>query len=175
MLLLYFLIKCKCDYKGSVAGFCGSFFFFFLIKQQTFSIQMNALPLKAAVLGGYMFLQWWCCCSEFARGLSGTSARATAHFSVFLCHLLSVDFPFLNSPTYGRLFSNVAHRLPFFPPFPQRRVPDNVSNNGSFVGTKDVITLREKCSFRVLHSVMLISYFIKRQDLQFYSHTVYIF
>lgn len=63
----------------------------------------------------------------------------------------------------------------FFFPFTQRRVPDNVSNNGSFVGTKDVITLREKCSFRVLHSVMLISYFIKRQDLQFYSHTVYVF
>lgn len=78
---------------------------------------MNALPLKVAVLGGYMFLQWWCYCSEFARGLSGTSTRATAHFSVFLCHLLSVDFLFLNSPTYGRLFSNVAHRLPFFPPF----------------------------------------------------------
>ena len=77
-----------------------------------------------------------------------------------------MDFPFLNSLTYGRLFSNVAHR---------RRVPDNVSNNGSFVGTKDVITLREKCSFRVLHSVVLISYFIKRQDLQFYSHTVYVF
>lgn len=51
-----FLIKCKYDYKGSVAGFCGSFFFFFL-KQQTFYIQMNALPLKAAVLGGYTFLQ----------------------------------------------------------------------------------------------------------------------
>ena len=60
-------------------------------------------------------------------------------------------------------------------PFPQRRVPDNVSNKGSFVGTKDVITLRERCSFRVLHSVMLISYFIKRQDLQFYSHTVDVF
>lgn len=40
--------------KGVWLGFVGLFFFF---KQQTFYIQMNALPLKAAVLGGYTFLQ----------------------------------------------------------------------------------------------------------------------
>ena len=51
-----FLIKCKCDYKGVWLGFVG--FFFFLNRRQTLSIQMNALPLKVAVLGGHTFLQW---------------------------------------------------------------------------------------------------------------------
>ena len=42
------------------------------------------------------------------------------------------------------------------PSFPQRGVPNNVSSRCSFVGTKDVTTLREKHSFRALHSVMLV-------------------
>lgn len=77
--------------------------------------------------------------------------RAAAPFSFFQCPL-SVDFLFFNSPAYGRIFSNVAQNCLVRPSFPQRGVSNNVSN----IGTKDVTTLREKCSFRVLHSVMFV-------------------
>jgi hypothetical protein len=50
-----------------------------------------------------------------------------------------VDFLFLNSLAFGRIFSNVAHKLPF-KAFPQRGAPRNVSKNGGFLGIKNVTT-----------------------------------
>lgn len=136
-----FLSKCKCDYKGVWL------IFFFLNRQQNFSIQMNALRLKVAVLRSHRFLQWWCCCSELARGLQETSMSATAPFPFFSVSSFECGFSDFKQPNIWRIFSSVAQKLPF-QAFPWRGVPENVSDNGSFVGTKDVSALREKCSFR---------------------------
>lgn len=45
-----FLIKCKCDYKGSVAGFCGSFFFFFF-KTADLLYPNECPPIESGCLG----------------------------------------------------------------------------------------------------------------------------
>lgn len=61
----------------------------------------------------------------------------------------------INGPTFGKMFSNVAHKLPF-QAFPPKRSLNTVADRDSSVGTKDVATSREKCSFRLLHFVMLV-------------------
>jgi hypothetical protein len=127
-LAVFLKIKCKYDYKGA-----------WLIFKQKFSIQMTAFPLKVAVLGGHMFFPEQICCLELARVLWGTSERATVPCLLFECWLLSVDFLYLNSPAFGRIFSKVAHKLPF-KAFPQIGAPRNVSKNGRFFGIKNVTT-----------------------------------
>lgn len=88
-------------------------FFFFFNRQQNFSIQMNALLLKVAVGRPHVSPGMKLSLRTLAGGLQETSTRAAAPCSFSRGHPLSVDFLIISSPTFGKLFSNVAHKLPF--------------------------------------------------------------
>lgn len=118
VLYFFFLSKCKCDYKGV-------WLFFFLSRQQNFSIQMNVLPMKVAVLEAACFSCGAGVAENLLRPL-GKPPRAPQHrFSLFQCLRLSVDVLFSSSPAFGRIFSNVAHKLPM-KACPQRGAPNDV-------------------------------------------------